>query len=119
IEEANSKDKSNFFSNVFNVFSMVMLLSTSLLLVHLKYIIEVLVADSYIESWKYVPFLLLGIVFSSFSGFLGTNYIAEKKTTGVFKTSLIGAIINIVLNLLMIPLLGLNGAAIATMISFF
>ena len=118
IEEFESKDKSKFYSNVFNMFSVTMLVSTSILLVLLKLVLEIFVADNYFEAWKYVPFLLLGTVFSSFSGFLGTSYIAAKKTTGVFKTSVIGAIINIILNILLIPIIGLNGAPIATMISF-
>ncbi|MDM5307520.1 oligosaccharide flippase family protein [Peribacillus frigoritolerans] len=118
IEEYDSKDKSKFFSNVFNVFSIVMLVSTSIILVNLKLIIKVFVADNYYEAWEYVPFLLLGVVFSSFSGFLGTNYIAAKKTKGVFKTSVIGAIINIIVNVILIPKIGINGASIGTMVSF-
>ncbi|MDK8210437.1 polysaccharide biosynthesis C-terminal domain-containing protein, partial [Bacillus subtilis] len=58
------------------------------------------------------------IVFSSFSSFLGTNYIAAKNTTGIFKTSLWGAVINIVFNLILIPIIGINGAAVSTMLSF-
>ncbi|MCF7623646.1 MULTISPECIES: oligosaccharide flippase family protein [Bacillaceae] len=118
IEEVDSKDKSKFFSNVFNVFSIAMLVSTSLLLILLKIIMKFFVADNYFDAWQYVPFLLLGVVFSSFSGFLGTNYIAAKKTSGVFKTSVIGAIINIVANVILIPIIGINGASIGTMLSF-
>jgi len=118
IEEAESKNKNQFFSNVFNVFSIVMLISTSLIIVHLKFMMELFVADTYSEAWKYVPFLLLGVVFSSFSSFLGTNYIAARKTSGVFKTSVIGAVINIVVTIALIPILGINGAAIGTMICF-
>ncbi|MDM5221859.1 polysaccharide biosynthesis C-terminal domain-containing protein [Peribacillus sp. NJ11] len=118
IEEHDSKDKDKFFSNVFNIFSIAMLVSASIILVNLKLIMKLVVADNYFEAWKYVPFLLLGVVFSSFSGFLGTNYIAAKKTKGVFKTSVIGAIINIIINVILIPKIGINGAAIGTMVSF-
>lgn len=118
IEEVNSRDKSKFFSNVFNIFSIVMLVATSLLLIFLKLIAGILVSNNYSEVWRYIPFLLLGVVFSSFSGFLGTNYIAAKKTGGVFKTSVIGAIINVVINLLLVPVIGINGASIGTMLSF-
>lgn len=117
IEEANSKEKSKFYTNVFNVFSVFMLITTSIILVHLKLIMSIF-SDNYYDSWKYVPFLMLGVVFSSYSSFLGTNYIAAKKTTGVFKTSVVGAIINITLNFLLIPFIGLYGAAIGTMVSF-
>lgn len=119
IEEANSKEKSVFYTTVFNVFSVTMLSMTSLLLLILKPLIDLIVSDLFYESWRYVPFLLLGVVFSSFSSFLGTNYIAAKATRGVLITSVIGGISNIILNLILIPTIGLNGAAIATMVSFF
>lgn len=118
IEESDSKEKSKFFSNVFNVFSIFMLISTSFLIVNLKVIMKFLVADSFFSAWKYVPFLLLSAVFSSFSGFLGTNYIAEKKTTGLFKTSVIGALINVSLNIVLIPIIGIYGASIGALVSF-
>lgn len=60
----------------------------------------------------------MGAVFSSFSGFLGTNYIAAKRTTGVIKTSATGAILNIVFNIILIPSIGIYGAAFGTMLSF-
>ena len=102
IEEADNKNKSQFYTNVFNIFSLVMLIGTSCILVIIRPIIETFLADAYRDSWKYVPFLLLSVVFTSFSAFLGTNYIAMKETKGVFKTSLVGAIVNIILNILLI-----------------
>ena len=103
IEEGESKNKSEFYTNVFKVFSVVMFIGTSFILMIIKPIIEIVLSTEFKNCWRYVPFLLLAVVFTSFSSFLGTNYIAMKETKGVFKTSLIG----------------LNGAAIATMISFF
>lgn len=119
IEEFESKDKSNFYSNVFNIFSFIMILAASVIVFLLKIIINIIAEKSYFDSWKYVPFLLLGVLFSSFSGFLGTNYIAAKKTIGVFKSSAIGAIVNIVALFILVPLIGINGASVATMMSFF
>lgn len=119
IEEFDSKDKSKFYSEVFNYFSMFMFLGTSAILVVIKVTMDFAVAPEFYTSWKYVPFLLLGVVFSSFSSFLGTNYVAAKKTGGVFRTSVIGGIVNVVSNLIFIPLIGTNGAGVSTMISFF
>lgn len=118
IEEAESNSKSQFYTNVFNIFSATMLVFTSVFLVLLKWVMTFAVSPNYYESWKYVPFLLLGIVFASFSGFLGTNYIAAKNTTGVFRTSAVGAVINIAVNFTLIPVIGINGASISTMLSF-
>ena len=119
VEEADSKKKDIIFSKVFEVFSVMMLLVASLLILNVKIIINLLASADFFLAWKYVPFLILGTVFSSFAGFLGTNYIATKKTRGVFKTSLIGGVINVVLNFSLIPFIGINGASISTMVSFF
>lgn len=119
IEESNLEEKDKLFSEVFTIFGAIMLMGTSFLLIFLKSIIDLIVDIEYYSSWEYVPYLLLGVVFSSFSGFLGTNYIVAKKTSGIFITSFIGALINIILNLVLIPWLGVIGASISTMFSFF
>lgn len=119
IEESESKDKSKFYTDVFNVFSIIMIIGTSAIIVVIRPFVELVLSIEYITAWRYVPLLLLAVVFTSYSSFLGTNYIAMKDTKGVFRTSLIGGILNIVLNFTLIPIIGLNGAAFATMISFF
>lgn len=119
IEEYENKNKSSFYSNVFSYLVAVLFIGTSALIVVIKFVFETLFAADFIESWKVAPFLILGAVFSSFSGFLGTNYIAAKETKGVFKTSVYGGVISIVLNLIFIPTLGILGAGISSAISFF
>ena len=119
IEEFNSKNKSEFYTNVFSYLSAMMFIGTSVVLVILKPAFETLFASDFYTAWKVVPFLLLGAVFSSFSGFLGTNYVAAKQTKGVFKTSVYGGIISLVLNGVFIPTMGVVGAGLSSMLSFF
>lgn len=119
IEEYDSKDKSKLYSNVFNYFSLVMLLGSSAILIVLKVIFDYTVQEDFYDSWRLAPFLLLGVTFSSFSSFLGTNYIAAKQTKGVFKTSIYGGIVSVAANMFFVPLFGANGAGMSTMLSFF
>lgn len=53
------------------------------------------------------------------STFLGSVYMVEKKSMLNFITTGIGAVINVVLNFLFIPIFGVNGAAFATFLSYF
>lgn len=118
IEEYNSESRSKFFNQVFYYYQAILLIGTSAILVILKPLIKMTFSEEYFLSWQYIPFLLLSIVFSSFSGFLGTNYIAAKETKGVFKTSVIGGTLSIVLNLILVPILGGIGAGLSALISF-
>lgn len=118
IDEYESENKSEKYTEVFKYFSGILLIGTSALMTILKPLMNFLVSDDFTGAWQYVPFLMLGTVFSSFSGFLGANYVAAKQTAGVLKTTLLGAIASIVLNLFLIPLIGTNGAGISMMLSY-
>ncbi|OZU88240.1 hypothetical protein CIL03_11335 [Virgibacillus indicus] len=118
IEEYDSKNKKNIYSNIFNYYQQFLFIVLASILLFLKTIFEFLIGKDFYDAWIYVPFLLIGVLFSSFSSFLGTNYIASKETKGVFKTSIIGGTTSLVLNIITIPLLGVIGASISSMISF-
>lgn len=119
VEESTSTDKSHFHTTVFDALSMVLILSTSFIMVILQPLYKILTEETYYDGWTCTPFLLCAMVYSCYSSFLGTNYVAMKKTKGVFLTTVVGAIANVVLNFIFIPVLGIDGAALATLISFF
>ena len=65
-----------------------------------------------------MPILVIATTFSCLVNFYASIYMAEKKSTLSMLTAGAGAVVNIVLNLILIPVLGPYGAAIATAISF-
>lgn len=119
IETYDQKDKDVFYKNIFVVYASCLFLGTSWLLVFLRPLIHLLVAQAYRSAWLYVPFLLMTVVYTSFAGFFGQYYIAAKKTFGVFTTTIVSAGLNLLGNFILIPWLGLNGAGLSSMLSFF
>lgn len=113
------KDTKDFYSNIFRVYSVTLFMVTSIILVVLKPAFSILFSQNYYEAWEPVPFLLLGSVFSAFSAFIGAAYTASKKTSGTLKTSIYGGVMSVILNLILIPSIGLIGAGISSMISYF
>lgn len=118
VEEFQSEDRDKFYTSVFNALSSVLFVGASVVLLLLKTIIQLLVDSSYANVWRYSSYLVVAMVFSAFSNFLGTNYTATKETKGALVTTGCGALINIILNYFFIINFGIVGAAIATMISF-
>lgn len=119
ITERNSRTVSNFYSNIFSMMQTVMFLaSAGIMLILRPLIMPFFVAESFGESFFYVPILLGAVVFQSFSNFLASIYEASRKTTHSLISSSIGAAANIILNLILIPTIGIAGAAIATLASY-
>ncbi|MCH5321826.1 MAG: polysaccharide biosynthesis C-terminal domain-containing protein, partial [Eubacterium sp.] len=90
----------------------------SALILFCQFITKILVSQSFYESWKYVPILIIATSYSCIVNFLASVYMAEKKSLMSLLTASSGAVANVLLGLLMIPKFGANGAAIATVLSF-
>ena len=119
IDQFNSPERKQFYSNIFRTLYIVMFLGTIAFAIILRPFIIIMTGEGFQEAWRFVPFLILGTVFHSFSQFFGVGYLAAKKTGGAFRTSGIGAAANIGVNLLLIPLIGIQAASISTAIAFF
>lgn len=119
ITENNSKERESFYTNVFSFNqSFMYVISAGILLLN-RPITYIWVNPAYHEAYLYSPVLTVATVFTCFNVFLGSVYIAEKKTKQSFLTSLAAGVINIILNFALIPSMGILGAAIATFVSYF
>lgn len=119
ITESERPGQESFFSNVFNAYQSMIFIAASGLILFCKLITKIFASPAFYESWQYMPFLIMATTFSCFVTFLGSIYMVEKKSMLTLMTTAAGAVINIVLNFMLIPLWGVNGATFASFISYF
>lgn len=119
VESYKSQDRDKFYTEVFNVYLALLMITLAILLPLLKPLSRILFAESFYESWKYAPFLLFGTVFSALSSFTGTAYIASKESKGALLTSSIAALMNAGINVVLIPVWGIYAAAFSTFLAYF
>ena len=118
IKTSESKDKNEYNNKMFEFyFSSTALIAVGLLFI-LKPFTQVYVAKEYVSAWIYSPFLIVGLMFQTLGTFVGTSYYVEKDMKGNLISSTVGAMINILLNFILIPIIGVTGAAIATCVSY-
>lgn len=113
------KGRSRFFSKIFKSYSALIFMVGAVLIPFSKLAVILLAQDSYYGAWEYIPFLVMATVFNCFGAFAGSVYTVEKKSIFSFATISVGAIINVVLNIILIPIWGVNGAAFATFFCYF
>ena len=115
----NSEDRDEFFSKIFDFivrFFGSLCLGT---IAVMPFVFGILVNEKFAESYYQIPILILGSVFIILVSFLGSVYVAKKLTKEIAKTSIIAAIINIVVNIALINQIGLYAASISTVIAYF
>ena len=118
VKDALPEERADFFGSVYKNYMSIMFMEASVIISGAQIFTRLLLADSYYISWQYVPILVIATVFSALSAFMGSVYFLEKKSLLSMLTAMSGAIINVVLNLLLIPKHGAMGAAVATFISY-
>lgn len=115
----NSPDRDEFFSDICNT---VVKLFTSLgvgMIACLPFVFPLLINKQYNDAYYQIPILILGAIFNVVICLYSAIYIAKKMTKQVAYVSIIGAVINILINLLFIKHIGLYAASISTAISYF
>lgn len=118
IHEDKSDDRTAFNNNMYDKLVRSQLMITSFLILIMKPFLKLYVSDAYYEAWKYTPYLLVGYFFLTMGTFLSTSYTVNKDSKGFLISGTTGAVINIILNAILIPIIGVHGAAFATCVSY-
>lgn len=118
VDEYKSSDRSGYYSDVFKSLQQFLFVLVALIISLIKPMMAIFFSNSYYESWKYMPILLIAVVFVDLASFLGTIYLAAEKTTGLFSTTLYGMIVNLIVSGLLTPMIGVNGTGIGMATGF-
>lgn len=81
-------------------------------------IFDLLINEKFSEAFVQIPILFVGVFLNSIVSFFGGLYIAKQKTKQVGYSSIAGALINILINLILINKYRLYAASLSTVISF-
>lgn len=119
VKDFDPEDKNSFFTNTYKAYNCFMVVLCSAIIVMDKILARFLYAKDFYIAWQYVPWLTIAIVFGALSGYIGGFFSAVKKSDIFAQSTVAGAVLNIILNLVFTPMIGPLGAAIATAICYF
>lgn len=114
----NDVEKEEFYNSTYLIFRNLMMICTAGVILLSKIFAMLLFSKDFYEGWIFVPILTLGVFYSSINSFIGSLFTASKKTKYIFYTTGAGSIVNIIFNFVLIKMVGAQGAAIATLISY-
>ncbi len=81
-------------------------------------LVRLLMSSLYGEAAAFVPLLMFGTLCAGLSNFLGSIYHLHLKSGATLFTAALAAGVNVLLNLLLLPNVGVLGAALSTAISY-
>lgn len=117
IKEYNSREKDRFYSRIFIIYYIVIALLASVLIAALPIVVPLFLQKDFEAGRSVIPTLTLSFYFSALSTFYGSFFTAAGTTRSLFTTTVVGSLFNLLGNFFLIPLWGIQGAAVATLAS--
>lgn len=112
-------DSEKFFSNIINTTMKLFTSLCILIIAFMPFVFKFLITGaSYSDAYYQIPLLIVATIFNILVSLIGSIYVALKKTKEIAKTSIYAAIINILVNVLLINHIGLYAASISTLIAY-
>jgi len=111
-------DENNILISINNQFVLAILLVSSIAFMVAEEVVTILLDPKYYESYLIFKLIIVGYVFHIIFGLVNSSFAQGKKMITMMFINLGSAILNIALNMTLIPTYGIYGAAYATIISF-
>ena len=118
VQEFDPNDSKGFYKNIYRMTNFFMVIVCSGLILTTKIFAKILYQGQFYTAWKYVPFLLISVLFGSLVGVLSGVFVAVKDSKRLGVSTVIGAFINIVSGVLLSLIFGPIGAALGTTLSY-
>ena len=118
VEEFDPEDSNGFFAKMYAGYNCTVVIACSAIIACNIPLASLLYANEFFEAWQFVPYLTIAIVFGSLVGYAGGILASVKDAKEFARSSVVGALTNLILNLITVPLIGALGAAISTLVSY-
>lgn len=119
MKEYGKQDSARFYNTIFRYLNVFVFYVAAGLIILTKPLARVAFANDFYEAWIFVPFLIISSVFTASSGFIAPVLSSTYNTKAVARSTILGGLANIVLNICLLYAMGPQGVAVATAISSF
>lgn len=114
-----SIDSKVFYIRIHDGLKKILFSSMVITICAIPLVFNVLIKNDYKDAYIYIPILLLSMYFANMSGFYGGIFSAHKDTKIMGITTIVAALVNIIIDLFFINILGLWAASISTVVATF
>lgn len=115
----NDKDIDNYFNKMVDIFLRFYITISIGMIACMPFVFPILVNVKYQTGYGLVPISIMATLFNVVVGLVSVVYVAKKNTKAIAQTSVMAALINISVHLLLIKHIGLYAAVLSSLIAFF
>lgn len=114
-----SDESKQFIKAMHNrIFSLLIVMTSGIILLS-EPLAKLLLSGEFSSYWTLIPYLFISVFWGALVGFLGSIFSAERKNTMQFVSTVIGAVVSILITVLFLRKYGVIVVAIATWAAYY
>lgn len=113
----NNEDKVKYYNEVYETMKNIIYCISILLIAIMPIAFPILINSQYQDAYPHILILIASVYYCNIAMFISGIFIAYKDTKSIGTTTLIAAIINVIINVGLINKIGLYAASISTLIA--
>ncbi len=106
-----------YYNEIYEIVHNAFIAISLLIITILPFIFNIFIKKDYVESYLYIPLLVIALYYGNMAGFYGTLFTAFKESKIIGKSTIWGAIINLIVHLSLIYFIGIYAAIVSTVVS--
>ena len=110
-------DYEGYYNEIYIIVHNAFIAISLLIISVLPFIFNIFIKKDYVAAYEYIPLLVIALYYGNMAGFYGTIFTAFKESKIIGKSTIWGAIINLVVHLSLIYFIGIYAAIISTLVS--
>lgn len=114
-----SNESKRFIRSMHNRYFALLILLTAGIILLAYPLAKILLSGEFSQYWWVTPYLFISVFFGALVGFLGSIFSSERKNTMQFVSTMIGAVVSILITVLFLNQYGVAVVAIATMVGYY
>ena len=111
-------DALEIFGSVYTYLVAAILIVGAIMTIFIKDVIAIMASSEYWEAWKVVPIIAFAYVFRATSLYFQMGMLFQNKTSYLSYSTMVGAIVVVILNYLLVPTYKELGAALSVLGSY-
>lgn len=112
-QEYKKENVSRFYSAVFRFLHVFGSVLASALILCAPQIASVMLQKDFYSAWILIPVIVLSVMYNVYGSFYASVYTSSMKTTFLFVTTAVGAIVTTALTPFLLQVIGIQGAGVA------
>ena len=113
------KGKEKYYTEITNLFIYLYCAFGSLIVCLTPILAKLTLKNDFYDAKIFLPIIMFAAILNCISSLLGTMYSTYKKTQKMIGVSIVGALVNLIVGIVLTPQLGIWGVCVASVLCYF